>query len=328
MTEHDGAAHLERVVRGWGVGPVVVATVAPAAGDPRTLVVGVDADPALDVELGSVSKALTGLLFEDAIERGEVARTTTLADALPVLGDAPCAAVTLEALATHRSGLPRLPRGSATLRRQWDLVAHGRNPYGESVAEVLAQAARTRLTRKVNALYSNLGYELLGHAVAARAGLPYTELMRTRLAEPLGLASVYVPASSADLRPTAMPGFSPRGRPREAWVGEGLGPAGGVRASVPDVARLAVKLLDQAAPGMAALDPRVRFAGPLRVGSAWMTVPVRHEGQERRITWHNGGTGGFRSFLGLDRERGTAVVAVSPRARALDRPARELLLAL
>jgi CubicO group peptidase (beta-lactamase class C family) len=31
------------------------------------------------------------------------------------------------------------------------------------------------------------------------------------------------------------------------------------------------------------------------------------------VTWHNGGTGGFTAFLGIDRERGTGVVILSAR---------------
>jgi CubicO group peptidase (beta-lactamase class C family) len=47
-------------------------------------------------------------------------------------------------------------------------------------------------------------------------------------------------------------------------------------------------------------------------GWAWVTMPSPTDG--RMITWHNGGTGGFTAFLGLDRERRVGVVILSARA--------------
>jgi CubicO group peptidase (beta-lactamase class C family) len=67
------------------------------------------ADPDADFEIGSISKGFTGLLYAEAVARGEVASDTTLGALLP-LGDAPAAAVTLRSLSIHRSGLPRLAR--------------------------------------------------------------------------------------------------------------------------------------------------------------------------------------------------------------------------
>jgi hypothetical protein len=46
------------------------------------------------------------------------------------------------------------------------------------------------------------------------------------------------------------------------------------------------------------------------------------------VLWHNGGTTGFRSFAGLTRERGAAVVVLSNTARSVDRLGLRLLKAL
>lgn len=59
--------------------------------------------------------------------------------------------------------------------------------------------------------------------MAAASGTRYAELLQARVADPLGLASVHVPASAADLWPTDVTGRSARGRAREAWTGEGVG---------------------------------------------------------------------------------------------------------
>ena len=65
-----------------------------------------------------------------------------------------------------------------------------------------------------------------------------------------------------------------------------------------------------------------RFAGrAVRIGAAWLVM--EHRG--RRVTWHNGGTGGFRSWVGVDREAGTGVAVVTATTRSVDRPGFALL---
>ncbi|WP_395401922.1 serine hydrolase domain-containing protein [Arthrobacter sp. UC242_113] len=279
---------------------------------------------AADFEIGSVSKGITGLLYADASGRGELGADTTLGERLP-LGDCPAAGVTLVSLSRHSSGLPRLPRQAGTLWRTLDLLLHGTNPYGETLAELLDQARAVRLPDRVPASrprYSNFGFELLGHAVAAGAGLSFQDLLRKRLAVPLGLSSVYAPATAAEVRPTAVTGRSRSGRVMQPWTGEAVAPAGGIRASIGDMARLVQALLDGSGPGLAALDPVANFAGPAaRIGAGWMTLDVKG----RAVTWHNGGTGGFRSWVGLDRKAGTGVVLLTATAAPVDHHGFRLL---
>lgn len=268
---------------------------------------------AADYEIGSVSKAITGLLYSDAMVRGEINTSTTLGDLLPV-ADTAVARVTLAALSTHRSGLPRLPRSAAPLRRTLDLWRHGANPYGEDVEALFEQARGVRVGRP-SPRYSNFGFELLGHALAHAAGVGYPELVRQRLVGPLGLSSLYAPATVEELRSTALPGRSRRGTPRAPWTGAAIAPAGGLRASINDMARLTQALLDGTAPGLAALDPVSPFSGRgVSIGAAWITLTHRNH----QITWHNGGTGGFRSWIGLDRQEGAGVVLLSATSATVD----------
>ncbi|SFC41461.1 serine hydrolase domain-containing protein [Streptomyces aidingensis] len=277
------------------------------------------ADPGSDFEIGSVSKGVTGLLYADALARGEIGPGTTLGEVLPLDG-APAARVTLESLATHRSGLPGLPRSAQPLRRSIALWRHGTNPYREDLGQLLGQAREVPL-RRPRPRYSNLGFELLGHALARAAGTTYAELVRRRIAIPLELDCCYVPAAPDQLRPGALTGTGRRGRPMQPWTGEGLGPAGGIRATIGSMARLTAALLDGSAPGVAALDPVARYRTVTRIGAAWITIKVR----DRSVTWHNGGTGGFRSWLGLDREAGTGLVILSATAASVDRHGFALL---
>ncbi|WP_157537153.1 serine hydrolase domain-containing protein [Nocardioides sp. Root190] len=272
-----------------------------------------------DVEIGSVSKGVTGLVYCDALTRGSVSPEDRLALHLPLDG-CPAGEVTLGALAQHRSGLPRLPAVPDMARRSWGLWRHRANPYGDTLAELLEQTRATKLGRP-RASYSNLGFELLGHAVAAAEGTTYADLVRTRIADPLGLDSWYVPASAAELSPRAVAGTA-RGRGAEAWTGEALGPAGGIRSTLADLGTFAAALLDGTVPGSDALEPTTSFAGPaVRIGAAWLTTEVRGH----VLTWHNGGTGGWRSWLGVDREAARAAVVVRATTRSVDRIGVDLL---
>ena len=298
-----------------------LAIAAIAGGETTAAITGVPLDA--DFEIGSVSKAITGLLFMDACDRGEVLPSTAVGELLP-LGDCPAAQLTLASISTHSSGLPRLPRYSDRWKRSYNLWRHGRNPYGEDLAELLDQA-RTVQLKSPRPRYSNLGFELLGHAVAAAAGLTFKELVAGRLSAPLGLTSTDVPATADDLGPNALTGTSRKGRSQDPWVGEALGPAGGIRSTIGDMATLAGALLDGSAPGLAALDPVANFAGPAaRIGAAWMTL----EAKGRTVTWHNGATGGFSSWIGLDRESGTAAVLLSATTGSLDRHGFRILAGL
>ena len=279
----------------------------------------IGAEPGVDFEIGSISKGVTGLLYAEGLSRREVQASTRLGDLLP-LGPSPAAEVTLGALSTHRSGLPSIPRSAAPLRRTIALWRRGANPYGETLAQLLEQVRGVRLKRPVPR-YSNLGFQLLGHALAAAAGSTYPELIHRRVAEPLGISTLYAPGGTEDLPPSALVGRSRSGKPQDPWTGEALAPAGGLRASITDMARLVGALLNGTAPGIAALDPIAPFGRGARIGAAWITI----EQGGREITWHNGGTGGFRSWLGLDRQARTGVVLLTATSASVDRHGFTLL---
>lgn len=320
MTSNAALAETLRTRLGRGQSRFAAATV--ASGEVTVAVHGVSADA--DFEIGSISKGITGLLYVDACARGEIHPDTTLGELLP-LGSCAVADLKLRDVSRHAAGLPRLapglPGSDSLLKRTAFYVLHGTNPYGESLVELLEQARAVRL-QPPRPRYSNLGFELLGHAVAGGAGMGYQELVATRLCAPLALDSVYLPATPVELRPGALTGRSRSGRMKEPWTGEALAPAGGIRASIRDMARLTQALLDGSAPGLSALDPVADFVGPAaRIGAAWMTLDVKG----RRITWHNGATGGFRSWIGLDREAGAGVVLLSASSQPVDRHGFALL---
>ena len=292
--------------------PVAAVTLVTPQGS-STAMVGAAAEA--DFEIGSISKALTGMLYRDSLDAGPVTPTTTLGDLLPLAGYGPIESVTLESLATHRSGLPRLPKAMQPWRRTWQLWTRGENPYGDTLAELLEQTRG--ITRgSTRGRYSNLGFELLGHAVASAAGTTYKDLLRSKFGP-----GFWAPQTVDELHPTSLVGVSKRGRAREPWVGEAIAPAGGIRATIGTMRELLERILDGSAPGLSALDPDTDFSAGVRIGAGWITLGRG----DRSITWHNGGTGGFRSWIGVDRAAGVGAVVLSARERSVYRAGFTLL---
>ncbi|MDP9797101.1 CubicO group peptidase (beta-lactamase class C family) [Catenuloplanes nepalensis] len=75
-------------------------------------------------EIGSVTKALTGMLLADLESGGVLRAQDTLGTLLPGTGG-PAATITAEELTGHRSGLPRLPGVPKSLERLRGPRGHG-----------------------------------------------------------------------------------------------------------------------------------------------------------------------------------------------------------
>ena len=284
---------------------------------------GLGADERTEVEIGSVTKTMTALLLAQSADAGTVALTDRARDHAELGGfDG-----TLEELASHRSGLPRL--SSAPLDLAATLVAQlrGVDPYTTfSPDDVLRQAASAGGGGTDEVAYSNLGVAVLGQTLARAEGADYADLVRERIFAPLGMTGSSVPVSADALASDAPTGYSESGRSVGPWTLEGYAPAGGVRSTAADMARYASALLTDdpalGVPAASVLEPRFDAGDGDRVGLAWFTSPSEGGGS---TTWHNGGTAGYATMLAMDRERGVAVFVNSSTATSVDALGLDLL---
>ena len=153
--------------------------------------------------------------------------------------------------------------------------------------------------------YSTLGSAIAGQAVAAAAHMSYPDLMRTRLFEPLGMSHTAIEVDHA----LVAGGQSQTGLPVQPWVMDAYAPGAAAVSTTGDLAKLATALLDGTAPGMAALEPTTATdQSNTRIGDFWQ-ISTWQTGQT--ITSHAGQTGGYASYLGLDRPRHKAVIVLS-----------------
>ncbi len=164
-------------------------------------------------QIGSVTKVFTGLLLAREVVDGALSLDQPVSDLLPELASVPTGSATLGSLASHTSGLPRLPPG---LWRK-ALGKGRRDPYADIDGPALVAALRdVRLRRPGGrAAYSNLGYGLLGHALATHRATTYDAAVRERITGPLGMSDTgCVPADPARV----VVGTTRRGKPHQvAW---------------------------------------------------------------------------------------------------------------
>ncbi|HEY8472841.1 MAG TPA: serine hydrolase domain-containing protein [Natronosporangium sp.] len=273
-------------------------------------------------EIGSIGKALTGLLLAEMAEAGEVDLDQRVGDLVPGTPLGSAGDATLAELASHRSGLPRLSPRPMDLLRASATSFTGGDPYHGSPQQVMDIAAGAGPDGDGSYAYSNLGYATLGSALAAHAGIPYRDLLRERVLAPLSMTDTVVVHGTDELPDPRVSGIARSGRGQDPWIAEGYAPLGvGIWSTSTDLGRLAAAILDGTAPGLAAIEPQWPAGGDTRIGLGWLTSEI----DGRTVTWHNGGTGGFRSWLGIDRAAGRAVVVLGATTLDVD-PIGERLL--
>ena len=267
-------------------------------------------------EIGSITKVFTSILLTDMVERGELALEDPVSEFLPESVQVPETEgrpIALRDLAIHRSGLPRLPDNLVP-------VDVG-NPYADYTIEQMYRFLdEYELPRDVGAQfeYSNLGVGLLGHVLALRAGMDYEAFFIERIAEPLGLADTRI-ALSADLQSRLATGHDLGGRPVANWDLPTLAGAGALRSTANDLLDfLAANMGLGESPLAAALEAtHVRQANAgstdLDIGLGWFILNAAGN----QIFWHDGGTGGYRTFAGFDKNRQLGVVVLSNSANSV-----------
>ena len=298
-------AHLDQQA-GWGMlagyHDVAVAEVDLDAARPVRLA-GIGADDTTPMEVGSMTKAMTGLVIADAVRRGEIRMDAPVATYLPQLKGSPAGTVTMHELVTHTSGYDEF--GAATLRRAAWKAPLGQNFFTSDSAEMTEETRAQTLSGRGDYAYSTLGSAIAGQAVAAAAHMSYPDLMRTRLFEPLGMSRTAIEVD----RELVAGGQSRTGLPVQPWVMDAYAPGAAAVSTTGDLAKLATALLDGTAPGMVALEPTTATdQSNRRIGHFWW-ISTWDTGQT--ITSHAGQTGGYASYLGLDRSRGKAVIVLS-----------------
>ncbi|MCH2134782.1 MAG: serine hydrolase [Phycisphaerales bacterium] len=275
-------------------------------------------------EIGSISKVFTTLMAAQMEAAGTLQMSDPVQQYLPEGVTMPAregTVITLEHLATHTSGLPRLPDNFKP--------EDPANPYACYTYQQLYDFLSSHeLAGPVggDGSYSNLGTALLGHVLERRSGKSYGDLLFVEVCEPLGMSSTTTTPRESEARRVA--GGHVGGQPTSAWDFPTFAGAGGIKSTARDMLVFTAANLGQIDTPMVDVmrhchEPRVGTGrSGTRIGLGWHVQGP----PGREITWHNGGTGGFASFLGIRKDTGEGVVVLSNSAyRGVDQVGLHLL---
>lgn len=267
-------------------------------------------------EIGSVTKVFTGTLLAEAVRRGEVKLDDPVSKYLPATVKTPArngTEITLLDLATHTSGLPRLPANFAP--------KNNLNPYADYTVEQMYDfLSKYELPRgdigKYD--YSNFGAGLLGHILSLRAKMSYEDLVKTRILQPLKMNDTTITLSTAQKARTAQ-GFDSNGEENSLWDFPTLAGAGALRSTAKDMAKFVAANIglekSTLSDVFSVAHKSQRDAGAqMKIGLGWHIL----QKPDAEIVWHNGGTGGFRSFIGFIKAQKRGVVVLSNSTESVD----------
>jgi CubicO group peptidase (beta-lactamase class C family) len=227
-------------------------------------------------EIGSITKVFTSLLLASMARRGEVALDDPVARHLPGDFRVPTCRgrpITLADLATHTSGLPRMPNLPGEILSPAWREAISRF----SVKDFKAWLAEDHPAPPAEAggwWYSNAGYALLGLALEHRGGLPYETLLQSRVIATLDLEDTAFHPTAAMNRRLAQ-GHDRTLTPLPPLEDSLFAAAGALRSTARDLARFAAAIL----PGSGArILPDAQLLLTVRRPAPWI-------GGEQALGW-------------------------------------------
>jgi serine-type D-Ala-D-Ala carboxypeptidase/endopeptidase len=260
-------------------------------------------------EIGSITKVFTGILLADAVVQERLDLDQAFVAAVDPAYPVPHSTqskITWRHLATHTSGLPRMPDNFRSKIPE--------DPYVDyTPADLFQYLHQHELMANPGDRwqYSNLGFGLLGQLIADQSNAAYEQVLVERLLKPLGMEDTALQLNADQQRRLATP-HDADGQPVHPWHFQAMAGAGAIRSNIQDMLTFASS---QLTPPPNDLGKAIDLAwkihqeslgdGSFATGLGWL---VAKDGNTR---FHNGQTGGFHSAVFLNRQLNQAVVILA-----------------
>jgi len=266
-------------------------------------------------EIGSISKTFTSIALANMVIEGKVKLDDPVKNYLPKSIKMPSKKgkeITLASLANHSSGLPRLPSNMP--------YSDPLDPYADYSVELMYEFLNGyEPTRDVGEKfeYSNLGVGLLGHVLGLIDRKSYQQVVTDRVLKPMAMQNTFVDVPQSYLK-FLSDGHDSQGKPTKHWQLSTLAGAGAIKSNIKDMAtylrgNIDQNLLDRSL--KLTLKQSINFGDKNpKIGLAWILA----EHKTGSYWWHNGGTGGFRSFIGFDPQMKKGIVILENTANGMD----------
>ena len=266
-------------------------------------------------EIGSITKVFTGILLAQAVVNGEVKLDDPISMVLPEGVTAPeyeDKSITLLDLATHTSGLPRMPDNF--------YPKDPSNPYADYTMDQMYDfLSGYRLTRAPGSSfeYSNYGFGLLGNLLVRHLDqADYEALLMERITKPLGMDSTGIEITPEMRSNQAIP-HSSYSVATSFWDNPTLAGCGAIRSTANDMltflaANMGLTDTDLQPALQMANTPQRSTPGLNNIGLGW---GLPNAG--KFIHEHDGGSGGTYSYAAWDPQRKIGVVILANAATDL-----------
>ncbi len=255
-------------------------------------------------EIGSITKIFTGLLLALKVSQGEIKLMDEIGDHLPDTFefDSQIRQITWLQLATHTSGLSRIPEN-----------LHGStynpmNPWAHYTEKhLLAELVNSKLVEE-RFQYSNTGMGLLGYLLTDQQDSSYFQTLDSRILKPLGMVT-----TSRFLLGENIATPYTYALEMDSWDFNSTAGAGELKSTIYDMLKFLSAQLGFKTAGLASAltltqHPYIVLDTVRSVGLAW---GIYKTSDGDTILRHNGGTGGFRSFMGINTVDKIGVVVFS-----------------
>jgi len=261
-------------------------------------------------EIGSVTKVFTTLALAVMCKEGKLKLSDKIKDYVPDEVNVPSKngkQIQLLHLATHTSGLDRLP---VNFLRP-GLFAHMDNPYKGYTVDMLYEglsASKLMSEPGEYSRYSNFGVGLLGQLLVNASGKDYEALVQEKICRPLGMQDTMVELTD-ETKSKLAKGYLKTGGKASNWDMGALVGAGGLKSNIKDMMTF---LKEHISPENEKLKGAINLTMEKRfderedssIGLGWFLKDCG----DYQICWHNGGTGGYSSFIGMVRDSKLGIV--------------------
>jgi len=262
-------------------------------------------------EIGSITKVFTSLLLADMSVKQQLKLEDPISKYLPAWVKSPVKngkEMSLLTLSTHRSGMPRFPYNVDP--KNWD------NPYVDYTEKQLYEYVsgfEPDVDFDTRWRYSNTAYGLLGNILCRVAGKNFEALVKQRICIPLQMNNTVITLNKKRLANMAI-GHTEYGQPTVFTDLAVLDGAGALRSDVNDLLTFAEANLGMTATALYPAMELTHLEQAKKDGNDNLYTTMgwtlsKNNGHD--LLYKDGGTAGYRTFLGIDKKNKIGVVVLS-----------------
>jgi len=262
-------------------------------------------------EIRSITKSFTGLLLAEMSLKKELNYNDPISKFLPKAVKTPTRngkEITLLNLAANRSGLPREPFNLDPQKLD--------NRFEDyTIKKLYEYIATVELNRDIDSRwqYSNTGFGLLGLILSSVSNKSYERLIKDRIAKPLAMNNTTI-SLSPEQKAKVAPGYRENGKPAHPTLFTiAMQGTGALLSNVNDMLTFGAANLGLVKTDLApAIELSHTNLGKKDGNDGFVAMgwTILNEANPD-IFWKDGGTLGYRSFLGIDKKKKYAVIILS-----------------